>query len=248
MERTQRLKYEMFVRVRNFGTTNLDVFPEATPAGQKFAQLAAVVTTIEDQLVQRARARAEARKVKIATRRSVMDYMKALASTGRQAAEEESGAHPFRLPMRRAAAEVLTTARLFMEEAERRKEKFVELGMPPTFLTDFAAVVDGLEAAIGVQQDSRGARQKAQAGIESGLERGMKLVNQLDVTVANALRTDAVRLGQWHGARHMNYPVADSGTKPPVHVVNNTTNTPAAPSTPENTQPVDVPEDVKMAS
>src|SRR6186997_1827710 len=62
--------------------------------GQKFAQLAAVVATIEEQLVRRARARAEARKVKIATRRSALGHMKAMASTGRQAAGEETGVHP----------------------------------------------------------------------------------------------------------------------------------------------------------
>ena len=218
MKRTQRQKYEMFVRVRNFGTTNRDVLTESTPAGQKFAQLAAVVATIEDQLVRRAQARAEARKVKIATRRSAMDFMKAMASTGRQAADEETGVHPFRLPVRRTFAEVLTTARLFMEEAERRKEKFVELGMAPTFLTDFGAVVEGLEAAVGTQPDSRGARQKAQASIEASLARGMKLVGQLDVTVANALRSDPARLAQWHGARHLSYPSSAGDTKPPVVV------------------------------
>jgi hypothetical protein len=114
--------------------------------------------------------------------------------------------HPFRLPERRSATVVLTTARLFMAEAERRQEKFAELGLPPAFMTDFAKVVDDLAVAVGLQQDSRGARHKARGTIDAALDRGMGIVADLDVTVPASLRADPGRLAEWFGARRMDQP------------------------------------------
>jgi hypothetical protein len=238
MNTKQRLKYEMFVRVRNFGASNHDLFPETSPAGQRFAQLTAAVASIENQLVRREQARTEARRMNATRREAAHAYMKAIASTGRQAADGETGPHPFRMPDRRATTAVLTTPRLFLEQAEQRQDQFVDLGMPPTFLTDFGAVVHSLEDAFAIQQDSRGARHKAQAGLEVGLARAAKLVAQLEVTVNNALRTAPVLLGQWQGARRVDRRSATPSVTPPA-VANDTH--PPAPNLP-------VPADVAPAA
>jgi hypothetical protein len=214
MTKGQRRKYEMFVRVRNFGVVNRDVFPETTGGGQTFAQVAEAVATIEEHLTRREQARAEARKVKATTRAAVTRYMKAIAATGRRVAEREPGTHPFRMPARKSAPVILTTARLFMEAAERRTEKFVGLGMAPTFLADFRKLVDELAQAIALQQDSRGSRRRAQAGIERTLALGFAAVRDLDVTVGNALRDDPIRLAQWDGARR----IEGQGSSPAVKI------------------------------
>ena len=220
MLRAQRLKYEMFVRVRNFGVASRDVFPEESAAGKKFEQLAGQVKVIEEQLVRQGQARAEARKIKLITRKTARDYLKAVASAGRRAAIDEVGPHPFRLPERRAATVVLATARLFMEEAEERKEKFAELGLPPAFLTDFAKAVDNLAEAVTKQQDSRAARHKARGTIDAAVDRGMKIVGDLDVTVPASLRADLGRLSEWFGARRMDQPGDANPDTPPVNTSN----------------------------
>jgi hypothetical protein len=206
----------MFVRVSNFGIASREAFPEESGPGRKFAQLAAIVASIEQQLVKRTMARAEARKVKSDTRKTALEFIKALASTGRRAAADETGPHPFHLPKQRSATVVLASARLFLEEAERRKEKFVELGMPPTFLTDYGKVVDDLARAVNAQRESGPARRKALAAIEAALQRGSKIIADLDVSVLNTLRADPARLAEWAGARHMDHGSSSSGTKPVV--------------------------------
>jgi hypothetical protein len=216
MKRTQRLKYEMFGRVGHFGVANRDVFPTESAAGKKFDRLAAMVKAIEDQLVHQGRARAEARKLKVSTRRGAMAFMKSVASAGRRASTADLGPHPFRLPQRRAAAVVLATARLFVEEAERRKAQFAELGLPPTFLTDFTKSVDDLATAVSLQQDSRSARHKAQGSIDGALEEGMGIVADLDVTVPATLRDDPGRLAAWFGARRMDQPGDANADAPKV--------------------------------
>jgi hypothetical protein len=216
MLREQRVKYEMFVRVRNFGIANRSAFPEESGGGKKFGQLAAVVASIEEQLVRRLQARTEARKVKTATKQAALEGMKAIAATGRRAAIGESAPHPFRMPSRSSATVVLTSARLFSQEAAERKEKFMELGMPPTFLEDFDRAVQDLADAVVLKHDSRGARKLADAAIDAALARGMAIVADLDVTVPNALGGDLAKRAQYVGARRLDQPPSPDVAKPPV--------------------------------
>jgi hypothetical protein len=67
-----------------------------------------------------------------------------------------------------------------------------------------------------VQHDSRAARRKASAGIDSSITRGNRLVAQLDVTVTNSIRPDPVRLGEWLGARSVDDGPASGAVKKPT--------------------------------
>ena len=203
MTREQRLRYDMLDRVRTFGNVHRDVFPETTGGGRAFAQVSDAVRAIEAHLARRVQARAEARKVKTTTREAVTRAMKALAATGRRAAVGETLVNPFRMPARRSATVVLSTARTFLGAAEQRQARFVELGMAPTFLDDFRALVDGLDEAIRLQRSSRSSRRQADGGLSTALARGMSACRDLDVTVPNVLANDAERLAAWAGARRI---------------------------------------------
>jgi hypothetical protein len=169
MTRGQRFKYEMFVRVRDYGTAHRELFPESSTGGQRFAQVTAAVAAIDDHLENRIVGRAEARRVKRTTRAAVFDYMKTLALAGRRVTRQESGPGLFRLPRRRSLKVDLSTAGVFIKEAEKRQEQFIQLGLPPTFLSDFQALVDGLQRAVDVRLSSKTVRGLAQAGIADTL-------------------------------------------------------------------------------
>jgi len=203
MTRQQRQKYEMFVRVRNFGLVTRDVFPESSTGGLAFTMVAEAVAALEEHLSRLAVARAEARRIRTTTRRAVADAMRVLTTTGRRVAAAEPGNHPFRMPRQQSAAVVLATARMLLEQAEQRQDGFARLGIPPAFLADFRRKVGDLELAINIQRDSRPSRQKAQAGLETAVARGVEGLRDLDVVVPNAMSDDPVRLAQWEGARHL---------------------------------------------
>lgn len=228
MLRELRIKLEMFGRIRNFGIANRTAFPEESSGGKKFTELAAIVTSLEDQLVRREQARADGRKVKGATKAAALEHMKAIVATGRRASNGESEPHAFRMPVRRSATMILTAARLFMTEAAERKEKFLELGMPPTFLEDFGRAIEALAAAVTVQHDSRGARRLAASSIEAALARGMALVADLDVTVPNALRGDPARRSQYLAARRMDLHGPPEAPGPEVKPPTGTATAPAS--------------------
>lgn len=243
MNKRQRGRLELFGRIRNFGVANRDVFPEESAAGKRFGQLAVEVKVIEDHLVRQGVARSEARKIKLGTRQAAMAFMKAVASAGRRASVAETSPHPFRLPVQRSATVVLATARLFMTEAERRKERFADLGLPPTFLADFSKAVDDLASAVAVQQDSRRARGQAQGTIAAAFSRGLAIVADLDVAVPATLALDPGRLAEWYGARRVDQP-GSRGSDAPAGEAGGTTPaaapadaSPPAP-VPVNTPPV----------
>lgn len=203
MEKSQRYRYDMFVRVRDFGQANRDLIPESSTGGQLFGRVDAAVTAIEEHQTKRDLARSETRRVKATTYAAVFDYMKIIAHTARRATLDESARNPFVLPRRRTMSAMLSKARLFVAEVKSREAKFVNLGLPPTFVTEFSTLVEQLHDAVETRNTARGLREQAQAGIEHALADGFEAIRNLDVLVPNALRADAVRLGYWRGARHL---------------------------------------------
>lgn len=206
MKKEQRLRYEMFVRVRDFGAANTVPFPAGSRGGVLFNQVKEVVADFEDHLTKRDLARAEAQRVKATTRRAVLKRMQTIAAAARRVAVVEPGANPFRMPARKSAAVVLARARLFIEEVGKRHDQFERVGLTPPLISEFETLVNVLEAAVTVQLNSRARRGNAQAGLVAALKRGFVVIRDLDVVVAIALRNDPVRLAGWQAARHIEGP------------------------------------------
>ncbi len=188
MTKLQRHKYECFVRVRDYGKAHAVLFPESSTGGQKFAEVTAAVAAIDEHLKNRVVARAEARKVKVVTRKAVVESMKTLALTARRVLRQEPGVNPFRVPQRRTAKTDIATARAFIEEAERRKDQFIRFGLPPTFISDFRVLVDQLQDAVDVRLNAKSTRRGAKAGIAATLAEGLETIRDLDAIVAMTTR------------------------------------------------------------
>ncbi len=203
MKKVQRFKYEMFVRVRDFGAEHASLFPEGTIGGQAFARVLAAAT-VEDQLKEHVLGQGEARRIKAATRDAVYDQLKTIAAAARRFTRAKSAANPFQLPTRRNLATVLSTARAFMQSAESLKAEFEKFGLPSTFIADFGAQVTQLQQAADVRLSAKTARGRAQAGIEVAIADGLDAVRDLDVVVAIATRqADPVTYAAWTAARRI---------------------------------------------
>lgn len=204
MTRKQRFKYEMFVRVRDFGTAHAALFPDATKGGQAFGRVLAAVTAIDEHMKNHVLGRAEARPIQEATREAVFEYLKTIAAAARRVTLVESAVSPFRLPPHRSLAAELATARAFIEEAATRQAEFERFGLPPTFISDFRALVDRLQEAADVRISSKTVRRRAQAGIATALAEGLDAVCDLDVIVAIATRqSDPTSFAAWTTARRI---------------------------------------------
>lgn len=211
MTRDQRFRYEMFVRVRDFGAARTALFPESSRSGQTFARVAAAVAAIEEHRKNHVVATAEARRVKAATRAAVFDYMKTIALAARRVTRPDVRESPFRVPRRRNLERELATARAFIEEAEKRRGEFVGFGLPPTFIGDFRVLVDNLQQAVNVRLSSKTVRREASTGTRTTLVRGFDAIRDLDVLVAMATREDPTTFAAWSAARRIEGQGSSSG-------------------------------------
>ncbi len=125
--------------------------------------------------------------------------MKTIAPAARRVTRLERDVNPFRMPRRRTFKVEITTARSFIEERERQ-EKFVGIGLPPTFISDFKALVDELQQAVDLRLNSKTARGRAQAGIAAALAQGFDVIRDLDVVVSVATRQEPVVAAAWRSA------------------------------------------------
>ncbi len=220
MNRQQRFRYEMFIRVRDFGVSNRALISEASNGRAMFDVVTSAVAAIEDQLTKRDLARADSQRVAIATRRAVSDAMKAIAHTARRVVAQDGSPNPFKMPPRKSSTAVLTRARLFVSQAAARQEDFIRFGLPPTFVSDLQKQIDLLAQAVQLRNNSPRMRRRAQSGIETALNTGFDAILNLDAIVANTFRLDPIRTAEWEGARHLEgatphrTPVVSEGKSP----------------------------------
>lgn len=235
MTRQQRFKYEMFVRVRDFGVAQAALFPEASKGKQAFARVLAAVAALEEQQKAHLLGLAEARRIKAATRDAVFDYMKTIAAAARRITQQDPAESLFVLPRKRRLGAELASARTFLQAAALRQREFEAFGLPSTFIADFQALVDQLQQAADVRLSSRTVRRKAQAGIVTALAEGLDAARDLDVIVAIATRQqDPTTFAAWTAARRIEGQ-RNSSPKAPVPVP---PASPAVPTLPTGPEPV----------
>lgn len=201
MTKSERYKQEMFVRVRDFGAANRALFPESSAGGEMFARVATAVAAVDEHLKNRALGSAIARGVKATTRAVVHRYMKTIAKSARRISRPERDPSPFKLPRRNLLQVQVAAAQAFLVEAERRQARFVAIGLPPTFISDYRVLVDELTQAFHGRLNSKTIRATAQAGIATAIRQGLEVVRDLEVLVEIATRQDPVLAAAWRSAR-----------------------------------------------
>jgi hypothetical protein len=130
MRRIQRYQHETLVRARDFGRTQAGLFPALSPGGIKFAQLSAVVASIEEHMKNRVLGHTGALGVNATTRAKVLHYMRILAHAARQMARTRRNQAPFILPRHRRLKVEVATARAFLDGASKRQSEFVSMACP----------------------------------------------------------------------------------------------------------------------
>ena len=238
MTKSERYKQEMLVRARDFGAAHPELFPESSPGGDMFARVAAAVAAVEEHLKSLAMGGASNRGVKATTREAVHRYMKTLAKAARRIARPERDPGPFKLPRRNLLHLQVAAAQAFLVEAERRQPQFIAMGLPPTFISDYRALVDELTQASYGRLNSKTIRAKAHAGITSAIQQGLEIVRDLDVLVDIATRQDPVLASAWRVARTIEGQRAGASARAKIPAV---TIEPSAPAQPV-AEPAPVPE------
>jgi hypothetical protein len=223
----EKRQYRMLARVRDFGNTHRDLFPESSPAGQQFGVVAEAVKQLSEQAMANTAAAGERASPRAKGQRALIDRLEAISRTARVIAEGTPGLEDkFHLPDPQTDEALLTAGRVFARDAAGFKSEFVGHGMPETFLADLDDLVATFEKATRYRTAGRNDQTAARASIEAALESGMEAVRKLSVIIANRLHDDAVTMAVWERERRVGYPKAE----------------PAVPSVVAPTAPVNAPQ------
>ncbi len=202
-------RYEMLVRVREFGVTHADLFPRSSIGGQAFATVADTVANLSQHAAVRLSGVGSARAgvmTKTVARKALRGDVEAIVRTARAIAVTVPGFDAkFRRP-RGGDQALIEAARAFLRDAAPVTDRFVEHSMPPDFLAVLERDVAALEAASRDRQSGRDVDLAARGAIAAEMQRGMDAVRILEGTVPNRLRGDTATLDVWQRARRIEYP------------------------------------------
>ncbi|HEX8772852.1 MAG TPA: hypothetical protein VF735_04550 [Pyrinomonadaceae bacterium] len=221
MKDTERLRYETFLRVREFGASREAEFPQTTLAGELFAGLNGIIAEIDGHTAAQASGQSasmESTGSKSAARDELRRDLEAISRTARVMARTIPGLeNKFRAPRSISDQALLAMARAFAADALPLKAEFTRRGLPDDFLDDLAADIEAFEEAVNQQIQKREAQVAATAALDDAIERGVSIVRELDAIMRNKLATDHASLAAWLSASHIERPPrrAARSTSPP---------------------------------
>ncbi len=240
MTRTDRARYEMFSRVRQFGKTHGQRFSESSIGGKAFATVTAAVDALEQNAKAKVRNADDGKEARALARNAIVEQLREVARTARLVSTKVSGgaAKAFTVPRWQSDAGLLTAARAVIEDGRDAAELLVQLGLRESFVDDLQALVTRFEQADRGRQAGRLGLAAAQAGFTTAMAQANDAVLTLDVVIANTFKHNPTVLAEWEAARHWKSKRAASRTTvaAPATV---TVDTPPPPAT---TEPVEADE------
>jgi hypothetical protein len=202
-------RYEMLVRVRDFGVANEALFPSSSLGGQSFKAVAGAVSALSEHAAIHVSGRGSAREgtvSKAVAREALREDLDAISRTARAMALDTPGVDDkFRVPRGNGDQATLNAARAFLRDAAPLSADFIKHDMPDDFLTDLQSDIDAFEEAIRDHEAGKDTHVAARAAIESAIDAGLDAVRRLDAIVPNRLRNDAKLIASWERARRVEY-------------------------------------------
>ncbi|MBI3401478.1 MAG: hypothetical protein HY048_08665 [Acidobacteria bacterium] len=221
MNLTATRRYEMLVRVRDFGAEHADLFPAGSLGRKMFAATATAVAALGQHAATQVSGRGAAREAsrsKAAARAALREALGAISRTARALALDTPGLdNKFRLPFTYGGQALLNASRAFVQDARPLSAEFVAHGLPPAFLKDLDTAIQRFEAAIREHAAGIGARIAARTAIDAAIAAGLTAIQRLDAIVVNRLRDDPATFAAWERARRVDQPPhARNGAPPSV--------------------------------
>lgn len=229
MNDSENRKYQMFARVRIFGTEHAADFAPNSMGTQLFATLSGVIDSLDQHASTKASktgAAFQGTATRGEARQALREDLEAINRTARVMSGDIPGLNDkFRLPPTDNDQLLLSAARAFLADATPLKAQFIAHELPADFLEDLQADIEAFEAAVNAQSSGVGQRIAAGAAIEAAIDQGVATVRKLDAIVKNKYSNDPAVLAQWASASH-------TERAPRRKAAAGTTNEPGTPPTP----------------
>jgi hypothetical protein len=218
MKDSDRRRYEMFLRVREFGAAHTAQFPPATLGNELLARLNTIVTELDSHTSAQSsgkRAAQQGAGSKASARAELREDLERISRTARAMALTMPGLEDkFRAPRSISDQALLAVARSFAADALPLKPEFTRRGLPANFLDDLEADISDFETSINEKIQGTEKQVTATAAIDDAIERGLNTVRELDAIIRNTFADDAATLAAWLSASRAER--APKRTKQPV--------------------------------
>ncbi len=205
MNDSDRRRYEMLVRVKQFGIDNAGDFSGI--ATTKFNLVGTLVDDTESQAAAQQSGFSEAAQqfeVKDTARENLRDLMSDTARTARSMEYEFDGiADKFRFQRNMNDADLLARARAFIIEAAPYNANFKDYGLSNDLVAELTPLADAFEASFSTTASATAEHVAATAETSSKIREGMVAVRVLDGIVQNKYSSDPGKLAAWLSAKHV---------------------------------------------
>jgi hypothetical protein len=207
MRKTERVRFEMFMRVAPLIAGNAADFVVGGIVLAQLIVLQAVIASIQvltgEQVVSLSDSMFGTES-KDTIRENLRVILASMAKTARSMAYQFPGITlKFRLMHNEADIDFLSRARAFLAEADSYKEDFLRYEIEPNFMTNLQTLIDSFEQALGERGESVESHVGATANIGEQIRKGMIAVRMMDAPVKNRYKDDVGKLAQWVSARHV---------------------------------------------
>lgn len=207
MDAVERRRYDMLVRVRDFGTENAGDFPAGSVGAANFAAVGAAVGELDASGATQASGMSSGRQgtaLKSNAREDVREGLRAINRTARALALDDAGLNEkFLMPRGDSDQKLIAAARSFVIDAEPIKNKFIEYGLNADFLAELEADIGDFERAVGDKNAATEEHVGATAAIDAQIENGMVAVRRLKAIVPNKYFGNPAKLAAWTSASHV---------------------------------------------
>lgn len=208
-------RYDMLIRVRNFGIAHAPLFPPSSTAHAAFAVVTTEVAQIETlDLAERQASRSARADRKESARQLLLASLLRAKYTARDLARSiPELATQGELPAKPSDGLLLTLARQFLTNAAPYAGQFAGHGIA---LADLDAQTRAFETATNGRKQQREEQKQARTRIEASMATALEAAATLDVIVGNQLAGDPVALETWKHDRQLARPrrVAKEEEKP----------------------------------
>ena len=200
-------RYDMLVRVREFGNSHADLFPPTSVAGQAFAEISSAIEGLKTHAAGHLSGRGSAREgttSKTVAREALREDIDAIIRTARALALDTPGmAGKFRPPRGNGDLALLNTARAFARDAAPLKSQFIAFSMPEDFLEDLERDTTEFENASRSRDAGKDAHIAARAALDAEMEKALNALRRLEAAVTNRLNGEPAVLAVWNRARRI---------------------------------------------
>lgn len=207
MNKIQLRRYEMMIRVRDFGANRATDFPAGTQAATLFNKLNTTVTELGNYAASKNASRGIAKQ---ATRRkdvlkeSLQELLKTITRTARTIAADHPGLeNRFQLPSGLGGRDLLAAAQGMLAHVEPLRADFVGYGIRPDFVEQLRTLTAEFETSLGERSAAAETATATITAIDRMVSEGMETVRRLDVAVRNTLSNDPDAASAWNRASHV---------------------------------------------